>query len=98
MFTDIRVSEGLNTKFHNEFLKAGEELNVSFSIYVLQTGAWPLGSSPVSSFVIPKQLIPCIQYVGIFNFKIYIVYLLFNNQFIYISLKSSTKGNLMGEN
>lgn len=65
MFTDIRVSEGLNTKFHNEFLKSGDELGVTFSMYVLQTGAWPLGSSVVSSFVIPKQLIPCIQYVSI---------------------------------
>ncbi|VVC31679.1 Cullin, N-terminal,Cullin, conserved site,Cullin repeat-like-containing domain,Cullin homology,Cullin [Cinara cedri] len=62
MFTDIRVSEGLNAKFHNEFLKTGEELNISFSMYVLQTGAWPLGSSVVSSFVIPKELIPCMQY------------------------------------
>ncbi|CAH1713143.1 cullin-2 isoform X2 [Aphis gossypii] len=62
MFTDIRVSEGLNAKFHNEFLKPTDELNVTFSMYVLQTGAWPLGSSIVSSFVIPKQLIPCIQY------------------------------------
>ncbi|XP_050536894.1 cullin-2 [Daktulosphaira vitifoliae] len=63
MFTDIRVSEGLNTKFHNEFLPtSGGELNVTFSMYVLQTGAWPLGSSPVSSFVIPEQLIPCMQY------------------------------------
>lgn len=65
MFTDIRVSEGLNAKFHNEFLKPTENLNVSFSMYVLQTGAWPLGSSIVSSFVIPQQLIPCIQYVNI---------------------------------
>lgn len=65
MFTDIRVSEGLNAKFHNEFLKPTDELNVTFSMYVLQTGAWPLGSSIVSSFVIPKQLIPCIQYVSI---------------------------------
>lgn len=64
MFTDIRVSEGLNNKFHNEFLKSGDELGVTFSMYVLQTGAWPLGSSVVSSFVIPKQLIPCIQHVS----------------------------------
>lgn len=65
MFTDIRVSEGLNAKFHSEFLKPTDNLNVSFSMYVLQTGAWPLGSSIVSSFVIPQQLIPCIQYVNI---------------------------------
>lgn len=82
MFTDIRVSEGLNTKFHNEFLKSGDELNISFSMYVLQTGAWPLGSSPVSSFVIPKQLIPCIQYVSILNVNILIII----HPFIYLLL------------
>jgi len=65
MFTDIRVSEGLNAKFHNEFLKPTDKLNVSFSMYVLQTGAWPLGLSTVPSFVIPRQLIPCIQHVNI---------------------------------
>lgn len=67
MFTDIRVSEGLNAKFHNEFLKSGDELSVNFSMYVLQTGAWPLGSSPVSSFAIPSQLIPCMQYVSMIS-------------------------------
>lgn len=66
MFTDIRVSEGLNSKFHSEFLKPTDKLSVSFSMYVLQTGAWPLGSSIVSSFVIPQQLIPCIQYFEAF--------------------------------
>lgn len=66
MFTDIRVSEGLNTKFQNEFLKSEDELNITFSMYVLQTGAWPLGSSP-ASFLIPAQLIPCMQYVSVVN-------------------------------
>lgn len=79
MFTDIRVSEGLNAKFHNEFLKPENKLDVSFSMYVLQTGAWPLGSSPVSSFVIPKQLIPCIQYVSISN-NCYAIYIFNYNQ------------------
>lgn len=66
MFTDIRVSEGLNTKFHNEFLKPENDLfNVTFSMYVLQTGAWPLGPSSTSSFLIPRQLVPCIHYVSI---------------------------------
>ncbi|XP_060845005.1 cullin-2-like [Rhopalosiphum padi] len=58
MFTDIRVSEGLNTQFHNEFLKEKKlkKLDFSFSTYVLQTGAWPLTLTTESSFVIPKQL------------------------------------------
>lgn len=74
MFTDIRVSEGLNTKFHNEFLTFDNELSISFSMYVLQTGAWPLGSTSVTSFVIPTQLVPCIQYVSILNSYILIIY------------------------
>lgn len=65
MLTDIVVSEGLNAKFHAELLKTGEDLNISFSLYVLQTGVWPLRSSVVQSFVIPKQLVPCIQNVCI---------------------------------
>lgn len=65
MFTDIRLSEGLNTKFHNEFLQPENKLDITFSMYVLQTGAWPLGLSPLSSFEIPKQLIPCIQNVSV---------------------------------
>lgn len=79
MFTDIRVSEGLNAKFHNEFLKPENKLDVTFSMYVLQTGAWPLGSSAVSSFVIPKQLIPCIQYVSISKI-LYAIYIFSYNQ------------------
>lgn len=67
MFTDIRLSEGLNRQFQNEFLKGSklEKLNFSFSAYVLQNGAWPLTLTTASSIVIPKQLTSCIQNVNI---------------------------------
>jgi len=66
MITDVRVSEELNAQFHNEFLKAvSDKLNVSFSMFVLKSDVWPLNLSTTSSFVLPKQLISCTQYVNI---------------------------------
>ncbi|XP_026819284.1 cullin-2-like [Rhopalosiphum maidis] len=63
MITDVRVSEGLNAQFQNEFPKAvSDKLNVSFSTYVLKSDVWPLNLSTTSSFVLPKQLIPYTQY------------------------------------
>jgi len=65
MITDIRVCEVLNAEFHNEFLiRINDKLNVSFSMHVLQTKIWSFSLS-MSSFVAPKQLIPCTQYVNI---------------------------------
>ncbi|XP_025190388.1 cullin-2-like [Melanaphis sacchari] len=68
MFTDIRISEELNTQFHNEFLKEAklDNLNSSFSAFVLQTGAWPLSLPTDSSIVIPKQIMACVQ-----NFELF---------------------------
>lgn len=63
MFTDIRLSEELNTEFQRECVKdTKDELNISFSANVLQTGAWCL-ILPTKSFVIPEQLITCSQNV-----------------------------------
>ncbi|CAI6354868.1 unnamed protein product [Macrosiphum euphorbiae] len=57
MFTDISVSEELNIQFQKEFLKTTKnELNLSFSANILQTGAWPIIVS-TKSFVIPEQLL-----------------------------------------
>lgn len=65
MFTDTRVSEGLNQQFQNEFLKEYklEKLNFSFSAYILQNGSWPLTLTTAPSIIIPKQLASCIQNV-----------------------------------
>lgn len=57
MFTDVSVSEELNIQFQKEFLKTTKnELNLSFSANILQTGAWPIIVS-TKSFVIPEQLL-----------------------------------------
>ncbi|XP_016662010.1 cullin-2-like [Acyrthosiphon pisum] len=59
MFTDIRISEGLNTQFQKEILKTTKDkLTLSFSANILQTGAWPMILS-TKSFAIPEQLITC---------------------------------------
>ncbi|XP_077979355.1 cullin-2-like [Glandiceps talaboti] len=56
MFTDMSVSSDLNNKFSN-FLKNKEgDLGISFSIYVLQAGAWPLGQTALTPFAIPQEL------------------------------------------
>lgn len=65
MFTDIRVSEELNTQFQKEFLKATKDKsNLSFSVNILQTGAWPL-TLPTKSFFVPEQLLTCSKNVNI---------------------------------
>ncbi|XP_069703724.1 cullin-2 isoform X1 [Periplaneta americana] len=61
MFTDISVSSDLNNKFNN-FLKLDNiDLGISFSIYVLQAGAWPLGQSALTSFAVPQELEKSVQ-------------------------------------
>ncbi|KJE88376.1 Cullin 1a [Capsaspora owczarzaki ATCC 30864] len=56
MFTDMTVSEDINKTF-NEFRSNNDiPLNIEFSMLVLQTGAWPLGSAVQSPFNIPAEL------------------------------------------
>lgn len=54
MFTDIGVSNELRESFNQNLRQKKTELCISFSIYVLQAGSWPLGQSPVTSFVLPE--------------------------------------------
>lgn len=56
MFTDIGVSNELRESFSQNLKQKGKHLGISFSIYVLQAGSWPLGQSPVTSFVLPEIL------------------------------------------
>lgn len=71
MFTDIGVSHELRESFNQRLRSQNTQLGISFSIYVLQTGSWPLGQSPVgqspvgqspvgqssaNSFVLPEIL------------------------------------------
>ncbi|XP_026676909.1 cullin-2 [Diaphorina citri] len=73
MLTDIKISGGLNEKFHSEFVKTNEiDLGIHFSINILQAGSWPLGPTVISSFSVPQELEKCIHmfekfYHGQFN-------------------------------
>ncbi|KAJ6666606.1 hypothetical protein lerEdw1_020329 [Lerista edwardsae] len=66
MYTDMSVSADLNNKFNN-FIKNQDtvvDLGISFQIYVLQAGAWPLTQAPSSTFAIPQELEKSVQMVG----------------------------------
>lgn len=56
MFTDIGLSNELRELFTQVLRQQGTQLGINFSIYVLQAGSWPLGQSPVTSFVLPPIL------------------------------------------
>uniref|UniRef100_A0A673LM90 Cullin-2-like n=1 Tax=Sinocyclocheilus rhinocerous TaxID=307959 RepID=A0A673LM90_9TELE len=71
MYTDMSVSTDLNNKFNN-FIKTQEtvvDLGISFQIYVLQAGAWPLTHVPSSTFAIPQELEKSVQMVIIFFYQ-----------------------------
>ncbi|XP_052902134.1 cullin-2 [Anopheles moucheti] len=56
MFTDISVSNDLNTKFSKYLNDNKHETGINFSVKVLQAGAWPLGPTQVvASFAIPQE-------------------------------------------
>uniref|UniRef100_A0A8C5FHR3 Cullin 2 n=2 Tax=Gadus morhua TaxID=8049 RepID=A0A8C5FHR3_GADMO len=68
MYTDMSVSADLNNKFNN-FIKTQEtvvDLGISFQIYVLQAGAWPLTHIPSSTFAIPQELEKSVQMFELF--------------------------------
>ncbi|XP_061522702.1 cullin-2 isoform X2 [Phycodurus eques] len=68
MYTDMSVSADLNNKFNN-FIKTEEtvvDLGISFQIYVLQAGAWPLTQVPSSTFAIPQELEKSVQMFELF--------------------------------
>ncbi|XP_072027035.1 cullin-2-like [Amphiura filiformis] len=56
MFTDMGVSDDLNSKFGTYCNDRQTQLGISFSIYVLTTGSWPLGQSALTPFAIPQEL------------------------------------------
>ncbi|CAF98768.1 unnamed protein product, partial [Tetraodon nigroviridis] len=68
MYTDMSVSADLNNKFNN-FIKTQDtvvDLGISFQIYVLQAGAWPLTHVPSSTFAIPQELEKSVQMFELF--------------------------------
>jgi cullin 2 len=60
MFTDMSVSSDLNNKFNQLNKDRMIELGLNFSIYVLQTGAWPRQVCP-TDFAVPQELEKSIQ-------------------------------------
>lgn len=54
MFTGIGVSNEQREKFNQYLRKNNLELGISFSIYILQVGSWPLCQSPITSFALPE--------------------------------------------
>ncbi|CAO2594742.1 Cul2 [Lemmus lemmus] len=67
MYTDMSVSADLNNKFNN-FIRNQDtviDLGISFQIYVLQAGAWPLTQAPSSTFAIPQELEKSVQMVSV---------------------------------
>lgn len=72
MFTDISISSDLNSSFNDFLSKANASLGVGFSLFVLQSGAWPLGQTSISPLSIPEELVKSVQmfeqfYNGRFN-------------------------------
>ncbi|KAK7828220.1 hypothetical protein U0070_025336 [Myodes glareolus] len=68
MYTDMSVSADLNNKFNN-FIRNQDtviDLGISFQIYVLQAGAWPLTQAPSSTFAIPQELEKSVQMFELF--------------------------------
>ena len=58
MFTDMSLSAGLNSKFNQT--EVGGAIEFGLKVLVLQSGAWPIGSS-TSSFAVPQQLQHCVS-------------------------------------
>lgn len=72
MFTDISISSDLNSSFSDFLSQANSSLGVGFSLFVLQSGAWPLGQTSISPLSIPQELVKSVQmfekfYNGRFN-------------------------------
>jgi len=59
MFNDVRISADLKTRFQAQ--PTSKQLTVHFTSLVLQTGAWPLGSTGASSLNLPVELHPCVS-------------------------------------
>ncbi|KAK7110117.1 cullin-2-like [Littorina saxatilis] len=56
MFTDMSVSNDHNTGFQQHLQKQKIDLDISFSVMVLQAGAWPISGSQIFPFNIPQEL------------------------------------------
>ncbi|CAG0902644.1 unnamed protein product [Darwinula stevensoni] len=66
MFTDMSISSDLNQKFSAYVKKGNVDLGITFSIYVLQTGAWPFSNMNLSPFALPQELEKSVQHFETF--------------------------------
>ncbi|KAK3750420.1 hypothetical protein QZH41_016979, partial [Actinostola sp. cb2023] len=71
MFTDMSISSDLNSSFSDFLSLSNVDLGISFSLLVLQSGAWPLGQTSVSPITIPQELLKSVQMVSIMSTVIY---------------------------
>ncbi|KAG1867680.1 Cullin [Suillus subluteus] len=68
MFTDISLSKNLTDEF-NEHMQTHDEMNMNFSIMVLNSNSWPL-SAPKGDFIIPPEIIRTYDhFLGYFQTK-----------------------------
>ncbi|XP_076439449.1 cullin-2-like [Babylonia areolata] len=56
MFTDMSVSNDHNAGFQKFMEDQSVTLDISFSVMVLQAGAWPISATQTASFRIPQEL------------------------------------------
>jgi len=71
MFTDIKVSEDLNSKFFVRLDGMQADVGISFSLLVLQSGAWPLNQTAVSDLQMPSELAKSIEMFEAFYNELY---------------------------
>jgi len=72
MFTDINLSQDLNEKFIQSCKNDGNvELDIDFSILILQAGAWPISQSNLISFSLPQELEKSVRTMEQFYSKSY---------------------------
>ncbi|CAF0772886.1 unnamed protein product [Brachionus calyciflorus] len=68
MFTDINLSQDLNEKFNNFCRDQNQNLEVDFSILILQAGAWPISQTNLPSFSLPQELEKSVKiFEGFYN-------------------------------
>lgn len=71
MFTDINLSQDLNEKFDNFCRDKNQNLEIDFSILVLQAGAWPISQTNLLTFSLPQELEKSVKIVRkLFNFEL----------------------------
>jgi cullin 2 len=56
MFTDMSVSNDHNQGFHDHMTSSSIRMDMSFTVMILQAGAWPISAAQACPFTIPQEL------------------------------------------